>query len=166
MMIDQHRAHLRVLFEQYIEQISSKRGVSQRVLFPDIINFAPADIPVLESILSDLQFVGFDLACMGGTAYAINGVPAGIDGVDVQALLQQMIATAKEKGRDVKTDLHEMIALSLAEVAAIPYGRPLNMDEMEKLIDDLFATGQPNFTPDGHTVLSVLTNDEIARRFK
>ncbi|MEG1585694.1 MAG: DNA mismatch repair endonuclease MutL, partial [Bacteroidales bacterium] len=166
MMIDQHRAHLRVLFDQYIENITNKQGVSQGVLFPEMITFAPADIPVLESILDDLHFLGFDLNNMGGCTYAMNGIPAGIEGLDVTGLIHSMVATAKEKGRDVKTDMHELIALSLAEVAAIPYGQMLNMDEMEKLIDDLFASSSPNYTPDGKLILSVITNDEIAKRFK
>ena len=166
MMIDQHRAHLRVLFDQYMENITNKQGVSQGVLFPEMITFSPADVPVLESILDDLHFLGFDLNNMGGCTYAMNGIPAGIEGLDVAALIHSMVDTAKEKGRDVKSDMHELIALSLAEVAAIPYGQLLNMDEMEKLIDDLFASSSPNYTPDGKLILSVITNDEIAKRFK
>lgn len=166
MMIDQHRAHLRVLFDQYMENIASKKGVSQGVLFPEMITFSPADVPVLESILDDLHFLGFDLNNMGGCTYAINGIPAGIEGIDIPGLLHTMVDTAKEKGRDVKSDIHEMIALSLAEVAAIPYGQLLTMDEMEKLIDDLFATGSPNYTPNGKLILSVISNDDIAKLFK
>ncbi|MGL4292057.1 MAG: DNA mismatch repair endonuclease MutL [Bacteroidales bacterium] len=166
MMIDQHRAHLRVLFDQYMENITNKQGVSQGVLFPEMVTFSPADVPVLESVLQDLHFLGFDLNNMGGCTYSINGIPAGIEGIDVTSLLHSMVDTAREKGRDVKTDMHELIALSLAEIAAIPYGQELNMDEMEKLIDDLFASPQPNYTPDGKPILSVFTNDEITKRFK
>lgn len=166
MMIDQHRAHVRVLFDQYMENIASKQGVSQGVLFPEMLTFAPADIPILEEILDDLHFLGFELNNMGGCTYAMNGIPAGIEGLDVSALIHSMIDTAKQKGRDVKTDLHELTALSLAEAAAIPYGEALNMEQMEKLIDDLFASTSPNYAPDGKTILSVVTNDEIGKRFK
>ncbi|MEG1616619.1 MAG: DNA mismatch repair endonuclease MutL [Bacteroidales bacterium] len=166
MMIDQHRAHVRVLFDRYMENIVSKKGVSQGVLFPEMLTFAPADVPILEEILEDLQFLGFDLNNMGGCTYAMNGIPAGIEGLDVSSLIHGMIDTAKQKGRDVKTDLHEITALSLAEAAAIPYGEVLNMDEMENLIDDLFASSSPNNTPDGKLILSVITNDEIGKRFK
>ena len=130
------------------------------------MTFAPADIPILEQILEDLHFLGFELNNMGGCSYALNGIPAGVQGLDAGTLIHSMIDTAKEKGRDVKTDLHEMIALSLAEAAAIPYGEVLNQEEMEKLIDDLFASSSPNYTPDGKTILSVITNDEIGKRFK
>ncbi len=166
MMIDQHRAHVRVLFSQYMDNIVNKQGVSQGILFPEIMTFAPADIPILEQILEDLHFLGFELNNMGGCSYALNGIPAGVQGLDAGTLIHSMIDTAKEKGRDVKTDLHEMIALSLAEAAAIPYGEVLNQEEMEKLIDDLFASSSPNYTPDGKTILSVITNDEIGKRFK
>ena len=166
MMIDQHRAHVRVLFEGYMSNISKKQGISQKVLFPEIINFAPAEIPILESILPDLEFLGFELNSMGGVSYAINGVPSGIEGIDLQALIHNMVVNAQEKARDVKTDLHELVALTLANAAAIPYGQILNQDEMERLIDDLFASSLPNYTPDGKIILSVLTNNEITNRFK
>lgn len=166
MMIDQHRAHVRVLFDQYMDNIVNKQGVSQGILFPEMLTFAPSDVPILEEILEDLQFLGFDLNNMGGCTYAINGIPSGIEGIDVSALIHSMIDSAKQKGRDIKSDLHELTALSLAEAAAIPYGQILNMDEMEKLIDDLFAASSPNYTPDGKTILSVITNDEIGKRFR
>ncbi len=166
MMIDQHRAHVRVLFEGYMTNISKKQGVSQKVLFPDIINFSPSEIPILESILPDLEFLGFELNSMGGVSYAINGVPSGIEGIDMQELIHTMVVNAQEKARDVKTDLHELVALTLANAAAIPYGHVLNQDEMERLIDDLFASTLPNYTPDGKIILSVLTNNEITNRFK
>ena len=165
-MIDQHRAHVRVLFDQYIEQIKNHQGVSQGVIFPEIINFTPSDIPVLEEILDDLKFLGFDLNNMGGNSYALNGIPVETENLDNVALIQSMIDTAKNKGRDIKSDLHEMTALSLAEAAAISYGQILNNNEMEKLIDNLFASSSPNYTPDGKTILSVFTNDELFKRFK
>ncbi|MDO5571083.1 MAG: DNA mismatch repair endonuclease MutL [Bacteroidales bacterium] len=166
MMIDQHRAHIRVLFDSYIDLISLRKGVTQGVLFPEIINFAPSDVPILEEINEDLKFLGFDLNNMGGCSYSINGIPSGIEGLDIKELIHSMVDTAKEKARDVKTDLHEVIALSLAQAAAIPYGEFLNNEEMEKLIDDLFASSSPNYTPDGNLILSVLTNEEIEKRFK
>ena len=166
MMIDQHRAHVRVLFDQYLQHIADKKGVSQGILFPEMLNFAPSDVPILESILDDLHFLGFDINNMGGCSYSMNGIPAGIEGVDVISLIHSMIDTAKEKGRDVKADIHELLALSLAEVAAIPYGQYLNIDEMERLIDDLFASSSPNYAPDGKPILSVITNDELSKRFK
>lgn len=166
MMIDQHRAHIRVLFDQYIHQISNKQGVSQGVIFPEIVNFTPSEIPILESILEDLHFLGFELNNMGGCAYALNGVPAGIEGVDVAQLVHDMVDAAINKAGDVKANLHEMTALKLAEAASIPYGQLLSNQEMDKLIDNLFASVAPNYTPDGKTILSVISNDEIGKRFK
>ncbi len=166
MMIDQHRAHVRVLFEQYMDYISRKQGVSQGILFPEMITFAPADMPIVESILPDLSFLGFDLNNMGGCTFALNGVPAEVEGVNMIDVIHSMVNTAKEKARDVKADIHELISLTLAEVAAIPYGQVLNVTEMEKLIDDLFASSSPNYTPDGKLILSVLSNEEISKRFK
>ena len=136
------------------------------MIYPEIINLTPSDSPVLEEILDDLKFLGFDLNNMGGNSYALNGIPVETENLDNVALIQSMIDTAKNKGRDIKSDLHEMTALSLAEAAAISYGQILNNNEMEKLIDNLFASSSPNYTPDGKTILSVFTNDELFKRFK
>ena len=77
MLIDQHRAHVRVLFDRYMSQIRQKQGVSQGVLFPEIIQLPASEAAVLESILEDLSAVGFDLSPLGGGSYAINGIPSG-----------------------------------------------------------------------------------------
>ena len=98
MLIDQHRAHIRVLFDRYMVQIQQKQGVSQGVLFPEILQLPASEAAVLQSIMDDLSAVGFDLSDLGGGSYAINGIPSGIEGLNPVELVRNMLHTAMEKG--------------------------------------------------------------------
>ena len=166
MLIDQHRAHIRVLFERYMENINNKKGVSQGILFPEILEFSVSEALILDEILDDLNFLGFEISNLGSGAYSINGIPAGVEGVNYNELIHTMLDCANNKGKNLSAEIHEKLALTLARAASIPYGEYLNDDAMEKLIDSLFSTSMPNYTPDGKTIISVLSNDEILKRFK
>lgn len=166
MVIDQQRAHIRILYDKYLEQITSRQGISQGVLFPDIIQFPPSEIHVLQELLEDLSFLGFDLTDFGGGSYAIQGVPAGIEGLNPQELIQSMVHTAIEKGCKVKEELQSSLALTLAKAAAIVPGQLLTNTEMNELVDQLFSVATPNYTPDGKTVLSVWKEEDIEKLFR
>lgn len=166
MIIDQQRAHIRILYEQYMQQIADRHNVSQRLLFPDMVHFPPSEVPVLEEIMDDLTALGFDLSSLGGGSYAINGVPAGIEGLNPEILVTDMVQTAVEKGCKVKEEVQSMLALSLAKAAAIVPGQVLTNEEMNSLVDGLFAVSTPNYTPDGKTVLSLLKEEDIEKMFK
>lgn len=166
MLIDQHRAHIRVLFERYLSQIKQKQGVSQGVLFPEILQLPPSEEAVLQSIMDELTSIGFDVTNLGGGSYAINGIPSGIEGLNPVELLRNMVNTAMEKGNDVKEEIQTMLSLSLARAAAIVYGQVLSAEEMRCLVDNLFATTTPNYTPDGHTILATIKDEEIDRMFR
>ena len=166
MLIDQHRAHIRVLFDRYMIQIQQKQGVSQGVLFPEILQLPASEATVLQSIMEDLSAVGFDLSNLGGGSYAINGIPSGIEGLNPVELLRNMLHTAMEKGNDVKEEIQNILALTLARAAAIVYGQVLGNEEMVSLVDNLFACPSPNYTPDGKTVLTTIREEDIERLFK
>jgi DNA mismatch repair protein MutL len=166
MVIDQRRAHIRILYDRYITQLKVKSGVSQRVLFPDVIQFPPSEEAILKQMLDEMVAIGFDLGDLGGGSYSINGVPAGTEGLDPVELVREMLHSALEKGNDVKEEVQHILALSLAKAAAIVHGQVLGKDEMTSLIDDLFACSTPNYTPDGHAVLTVIKEDEIEKRFE
>ena len=165
MLIDQHRAHIRVLFDRYMNQIRQKQGVSQGVLFPEIVQLPASEAAVLESLSDDLAAVGFDLSPLGGGSYAINGIPSGIEGLNPVELVRNMVHTAMEKGNDVKEEVQTILALTLARAAAIVYGQVLSNDEMSNLVDSLFACATPNYTPDGRTVLATIKEEDIEKLF-
>ncbi|MBW9202804.1 DNA mismatch repair endonuclease MutL [Bacteroidales bacterium SW292] len=165
MLIDQHRAHVRVLFDRYMEQIRTRNGVSQGVLFPEVVELPPSEATVLESLTDDLTAVGFDLTPLGGGSYAVNGVPAGIEGLSPVELIRNMVHTAMEKGGNVREEVQTILALTLARSAAIVYGQVLSEEEMANLVDSLFACPTPGYTPDGKTVLITVKEEDIERRF-
>lgn len=166
MIIDQHRAHTRVLYNRYMEQIERQRGNSQGMLFPEMLHFTSAESVVLDSIWDDLQAVGFELSNLGGGSYSINGIPSGTEGLNHAELIHNMVCAAIEKGSDVKDEIRSGVALSLAKSAAIVPGQVLSDTEMNELIESLFACSTPNYTPDGKKTLAVVTMDEINKLFK
>lgn len=166
MIIDQHKAHIRILFDKYLEQIKNKKGVSQRVLFPQVMQLSASEAAVLPSILDDLSALGFELSDLGNYSYAVQGVPSEIENPDAPMLIRSMIEKSVTTAMDVKSDVQESIALSLANLTAIPHGRTLTTEEMLLMVNQLFASKTPNFTPDGQVVVTVVSDAEIERKMK
>lgn len=165
-LIDQHRAHVRILFEHYQAGLRQRKGASQQLLFPEVVEFTAAEVAMLPALLDDLSFVGFDLSNLGNDTYAINGLPSGLESLSPVALVKDIVNRAIETGCEVHEEICDAIALSLARAAAIRPGKPLSVEEMDNLIATLFSCSSSNLTPDGKTILSMLTDDELERRFK
>ena len=161
MIIDQHRADLRIRYEQYLEQFGRKQSSTQCLLFPEVVQFAPSDTVVLTRIMPDLITVGFDLSDLGGGSYAVSGVPAGLEGVNPVTLLQNVVSDASSEGGNTMEQLYSTLALSLARQAAIPQGQVLSNEEMEHIVNQLFACSNVNYTPDGKSVLAILPQHDI-----
>ncbi|KAA6344458.1 DNA mismatch repair protein MutL [termite gut metagenome] len=166
MLIDQHRAHTRVLFDKYIGQIRRKQGLSQKVLFPEVLQLPASEAVALENIMGDLVSLGFGLEDLGEGSYAVNAIPSGTEGLNPAQLIRDMVYTSIEEGNDVKEDIQTLLALTLARASALVYGQALSNEEMVNLVDTLFACQTPNYTPDGQTILTILKEDEIERLFK
>ena len=166
MLIDQHRAHIRILFDQFLLQIRQKRGISQRALFPEIIELSPSEAAMIPYLMEDLEAVGFDLSNLGNNTYAINGTPSEITNISPVQLVHNMISKSVETGSDVKDEIQESLALSMANAAAIRYGHRLSDEEMNKIVDQLFASSAHKHTPDGKTIISLLEDDVIEKMFR
>ena len=163
MMVDQHRAHLRVLFEEYLQKMDRHKWPTQNVLFPEIVRLTPAETAVMSQMLAQLEEVGFAVSDLGGGSFSVNGVPAGLDGVDPKNLLNELLASAKDKTGRPKSEMAESVALGMARSSAIPYGQVLSNEEMENLINRLFACSNAKMTPDGKLITCILKQDEIER---
>ena len=161
MIIDQHRADIRVLYERYMHRQETRVVNTQKLLFPETVQFSVSDALVFSSMLPTLSALGFDLSDLGGHTFAVNGIPAGIEGIDPIQLLRRMVSDAIEKGRGVTEEISSAVSLSLARSAAIPYGQILSNEEMENLINELFACSNVNYTPDGKAVLCILPQADI-----
>lgn len=164
-IIDQHRAHLQILFEQYQKSIRQQKAASQQMLFPAIVDFTPAEETILPLLLEDLSYSGFDLSNLGGGSYSINGIPDGMEGVDCVTLLKDIVAKAIDTSCKGNEEIGDMIAFSMASAQAIPVGKVLSSEEMDHLLASLFLCSNMNLTPDGKTILSMLTDDELENRF-
>lgn len=161
MIIDQHRAHVRVLYERYLEELHEQTFHSQKVLFPEVLQFSVSEELILSKVLPEMSKMGFELDNLGGGSYAVNAIPAGLDGINPIKLVHDMIGAAKEEGVSALTDVHQSLALSLARYAAIPQGQVLHNEEMENLVNELFACSNVNYTPDGKNILCILKQQEI-----
>ena len=163
-MIDQKRAHERILFERYLSMINNQRGLVQRSLFPESIEFTESEMICLKDLLDDLYSLGFDLQVIGDAKVQINGYPADVS-MGSSALLQNIISACLNDTHDVDTERKEQIAREMAQASAIPYGKGLSHEEMKDLVDHLFACEMPNFSPSGKNIISILNLDEIEKRF-
>ena len=161
MIIDQYRADVRIRYERYMVQLESQSVNSQRMLFPEVVQFSASDAVVLEKVLPELQAMGFELTDLGQYSYGIQAIPAGLDGLNYVQLIQEMLSDTIEKGLGDLHDIHSSLALSLARHAAIPQGQILNNEEMENLVNELFACSNVNYTPDGKAILCILPQREI-----
>ena len=162
MIIDQHRAHLRVLYDGYMRQITERTGATQRVLFPEIVQMSAADDNVFKRILPEMEAIGFEITSLGGGSYVVSGVPAGLDAGNVAPIVEEIVANAGENGgTEIGKEFQSRMALSLAHGGAIPYGQLLGNDEMENIVNSLFACDNVNYTPGGKKILTILPQQDI-----
>ena len=160
MIIDQHRASVRILYERYLAQTTDRAVLSQRVLFPEAVQFAPSELPLLRDSLPHLTKMGFELSDLGGGSFAVNAIPSDVEGNPV-SLLRSIMADIAEGTKAPLASHRERIALSLARVAAVPYGQVLSNDEMDSITNQLFACSNVNYTPDGRAILCILPQSDI-----
>ena len=165
MWVHQRRAHIRVLFEKYRRQIAERSSASQGLLFPERVELSISEAIALESISDELVSLGFEVSSLGGGTFALNGVPVGIEGLQPVKLLLHIVHSAMEQTGDVKGEVCDRIASTMAKDVAIVTGQLLSQDEMAALIDDLFNTTMPSHTPDGKPVIYIMNDSEIDRNF-
>ena len=165
MLVDQHRAHVRILYDRYIKQVSNNSIVSQTILFPEVLNLSPSQHLIMSELIDEIEKVGFSISNLGGNDWSISAIPAGVDNIDVKELMLEVINSIIEGGESIASKVFEHIALTVAEKAAITYGRILTEEEMETLMSDLLRLPQPNYTPSGKTVICIMTSDRIDNMF-
>jgi DNA mismatch repair protein MutL len=157
---------MRIRYENYLQQLSHRQSSTQKLLFPEVARFAPSETALLEQMLPVLSTVGFDVSDLGGGNVAIAGVPPGLDGLDPVALVKGLVADVKDMGgTTIKEQLHTNLALSLARQAAIPQGQVLTNEEMERMVNQLFACENVNYTPDGKVILAIMPQHDIEKLF-
>jgi DNA mismatch repair protein MutL len=164
-IVDQHAAHERILYEEARARLEGRPGPSQQLLFPALVDLTRQQFEQLLEVGPWLQQLGWDAAPLGPPTVVIRGVPAGIPSERPGLLLQDLLEGIGEEERDPQADLTERLARSWACHAAIKAGDPLSQAEMRKLVDRLFATSRPHGDPHGRVTYVRLDLDELHRRF-
>ncbi len=165
MLVDQHRAHIRILYNMYRKQLSSGVAPSQRLLFPEMVRFPASDASMLDALLPQLSSVGFDISPLGGGSYSVLALPHNISTLAPQSLFDELLSSLREGSKAPYDELHHRMALIMARSAAIPVGQELLQAEMETLLSELFETDNPNTTPDGHTIIALIPHKNIENMF-
>lgn len=166
MIIDQHRADIRIKYERYIAEANQHQAKTQKVLFPEILELSQDEAATVVKIIPQLAATGFDIANLGENKYAINGVPADISDTNAKVLLQNIIGEAMESEAIDSDSLRHSLALSIARHTSVTEGEILNNNEMESLVNELFACSNVNYTPDGKPILFILPQSDIETKLK
>lgn len=164
-MINQHRAHVAVLYMQFLEQLAHAQGAMQQLLFPEVLNVTQDELVIVQQLHDDLRAIGFDVEQLSPDSFSIQAVPSQLANQSAIPVLQHILLQVRERGANTQVEWRGQIAQTLAESAAIPYGKNLTETEMRDIATRLFALPQYRRTPDGKIILSVLSDDEISKRF-
>lgn len=164
-LIDQNKAHERVLYEQFLETIKAKNASSQQELFPITVEFTAGDFALLSEIWEEVKLIGFDIEQFGNNAIAVNGVPADLRQTDIPSLFEQIIEQYKNNKGELKLDITENIARAMSKSMAIKSGKKLTEREMILLTDQLFACEAPYFSPSGKKTVVTITLNELEKLF-
>lgn len=165
MIVDQHVAHERILYERSLERMEKGSRASQQLLFPVTVDLTPGDFALFEELQEHFDGLGFDVKPFGKHTVLIEGVPADVKPGQEQAILQEMLAQYKEYQQHAPAEVRDNMAKAYACKAAIKAGDPLSEAEMRSLIDQLFATSMPYVCPHGRPVVLRISTEELDRRF-
>jgi len=166
MVIDQKRAHERILYEKYLRSMDGKFGVAQQNLFPQTIQLNASDHAVLLEIMEEICSLGFDIRNLGNHTIVVNGYPSNSAANDPREMIELLLEEYKATGTDIREGSKERVCKSLARASAIPYGKLLTREEMQEIIDALFSSSNPNYSPSGKLILTILNIDEIEDNLK
>lgn len=165
-VIDQHAAHMRIIYENTLSATEESLPFTQQLLFARTIELSATEYSMLEELLPIIQRMGFSIELLSGNTAIINGVPADIDIGDERQVLRDMLHQYRDLDKQLKLEAREKVAIAFASRTAIPRGKKLSETEMEMLIDQLFACEEPYKDPLEHPILIYMSMDEIMRRFR
>lgn len=166
MIIDQKKAHERILYERFLECLSNDRAISQVDMFPVTVELNPADYFILKEIENELNLMGFSFIDEGKNKITINGRPAESNSSDPVEMLEIILEDYKNTQEEPSIGAKEKVAAGMACASAIQYGKILSQGEMEDLFDTLFACKSPNYSPKGKPVINIISLEEIDKKFK
>lgn len=169
MIVDQKRAHQRILYEKYMRKFEQTKAAIQKMLFPEKIDLSPKQTASLNELKESLRKIGFEIEHFGGNTYVVNGMPAELTDENPQQLISNILETYTALPDDASLEIneivHDKLARAFARTMAIPYGKLLSTDEMSDIINKLFQCVVPNFTTEGKTVVNIIDTPDIEQFF-
>ncbi len=165
MIVDQHVAHERVLYERALRSMADNHPASQQLLFPQHLDLLPREMALIRELLPDLETIGFQLRFFGGTSIIIDGIPADVHPGREEGILREVLEGYEEFGETRTTPTRDRLAATFSCKAAIKSGDKLTQEEMNVLIEQLFETQMPYVCPHGRPIVIKLAIDELDRRF-
>lgn len=166
MLINQQAAHERILYERFLQQLQNHSGVSQQSLFPQSVTLNSSDFELLKELLPDIRALGFDIREFGKNTVVVEGIPADLNNASEHEILEQLLEGFKNNQSILKLDKRDSLARSLARNAATKAGVKMSLEEMNILIDQLFACQMPNLALNGKLVITTFTLNELLERFE
>lgn len=160
-LIDQHRAHIRILYERYQQQLLQHKSASQKLLFPETLTLSPSEGVILNQILPQLKDIGFDINNDEKGNFILTGVPIQTEGIAPTALINSILSDALTGQANAADTMGHTISLAMARKVALPYGQLLNTQEMSTLLEQLFNSSTPNLTPDGTLIMTILNPEKL-----
>jgi len=161
MLIDQKRAHERILFEQYRIQIVNRSSASQQSLFPETVELSPDELSLWMELRNDFSALGFDIRPVSGLNVNIHGHPGDAGNNNPAALFRKLLDDFRHTETDLFESRCERLAALLAQESAIRYNQPLTAEEIGHLVEKLFTCATPNYSPFGKPVMYILKMEEI-----
>ncbi|MCF7567741.1 DNA mismatch repair endonuclease MutL [Sabulilitoribacter arenilitoris] len=165
LVIDQHRAHQRILYEDFLKNMTIKEAVSQQLLFPLQLHFSVQDIAIINQLKDDLEHTGFIFSSVNKESVEIIGVPISVPESEVSIILEQLISDVENEVPDTHFSATDLLAKSMAKSLAIKTGQSLQKDEQEHLVNSLFACKEPNVSPTNRTTFITMSVDELDKKF-
>ena len=166
LLIDQKKAYQRILYDQFIDHLNRKNGASQQLLFPRTIHINPADQMLFEEIKQEIKDLGFRIEMDFDHNFLVQGIPSGILEEDCQLIIEGILEQIKNENTDFASHRNEKIAQAMANKTASKYTqKKLSHEEMNALIGQLFASSNPNFSPNGEEISKLMTEDYLIHLF-
>ncbi|MBL4891592.1 MAG: DNA mismatch repair endonuclease MutL [Rhizobiaceae bacterium] len=165
LLIDQHRAHQRVLYEQFLQHITVKEAVSQQMLFPLSLEFSTTEITILQNLKEQLEQTGFVFSKMENETIELTGIPVSVVESNISIVLEQLINDVENEVPDSNFSQTDMLAKSLAKSLAIKTGQRLTILEQEHLVNSLFACKEPSVSPTNRTTFITMRVEDLDKKF-
>ncbi|MBT8278185.1 MAG: DNA mismatch repair endonuclease MutL [Bacteroidia bacterium] len=165
LVIDQNRAHQRILYEGLLQSITIEEGVSQQLLFPLKLKFSTLEVAMLQGLKGHLQKVGFMFSNLDHDEVELNGVPVGLEATQVSVVLEKLINDVENQVPDSHFSQSDLIAKSLANSLAIRAGVKLSSEEQEHLVNSLFACKEPSISPSNKPTFITMSSDDLDKKF-